>query len=91
MCPRAQNIGAVIEACAGTDVVAALAIDPRHRMILGAVFNRGAIDLRIDLPGRETDRGMAAGAEVVDLAFRGCTRTLEQRPIDRFIPGLGHH
>ena len=36
---RAQNIGTVIEARAGTDVVAGLAIDRGHRMILRAVFN----------------------------------------------------
>ncbi|MCY1177682.1 hypothetical protein D9M73_179990 [compost metagenome] len=88
---RAQNIGAVIEARAGTDVVAGVAIDPGHRMILRTVFNRGAVDLRSDLPGRETDRGMAAGTEVIDLALGGRTRTLEQGPIDGFIPGLGHH
>lgn len=88
---RAQDIGAVIEARAGTNVVAGLAIDPRHWMIFRADFYRGTVDLRIDLPGRETDRGMAAGVEVIDLPLGGRTRTLEQGPIDGFIPGLGHH
>ncbi len=68
--PRAQDIGAVIEARAGTDVVAGLAIDPGHRMVLRTVFNRGAVDLRSDLPGRETDREYGSRCR----SYRPCPR-----------------
>ncbi|MNG78982.1 hypothetical protein D3C79_375840 [compost metagenome] len=88
---RAQHIGAVIEPGARADVVAGLAIDPRHGVLFGAVFNRGAVDLRVDLPGGKTDRGMAAGTEVVDLALGGRAGLFEQSPVNGFVPGLGHH
>ncbi|MNO91368.1 hypothetical protein D3C76_829090 [compost metagenome] len=87
----AQDVGTVVQPCARADVVASLAVHARHRVILRAVLNRGAIDCRVDLPGGQADGRMAAGAEVVDLAASGLAGMLEQGAIDRLVPGLRHH